>query len=52
MGNPLLAFLVRLLRAARMVREDQGDPREDDAPRWAEDAEDDLDDMEDEEEGW
>ena len=53
MGLPAaLAFLGRVLRAARMVREDQGDPREDDAPRRAEDAEDDFDDMEDEEEGW
>jgi len=45
-----LAFLAGLLRRARAVREDRGDPREDDAPRRAADAEEELDEIEDEEE--
>jgi len=53
MGLPAaLAFLGRILREARAVREDRGDPREDDAPRRARDEEDELEDMDDEEEGW
>ena len=51
MGLPAaLAFLARLLRAARAVREDRGDPREDDAPRRAHDEEDELE-QDSEEEG-
>lgn len=50
MPNPVLAFLAALLKRARAVREDRGDPREDDAPRRMREEEDDLDDMEDEEE--
>ena len=49
MPHPVLAFLGALLRRARQVREDRGDPREDDYPRRAEDEEEDLDDMEEEE---
>jgi len=53
MGLPAaLALLGRILREARAVREDRGDPREDDLPRRARDAEDELEDMDDEEEGW
>lgn len=45
-----LAFLAGLLKRARAVREDRGDPREDDAPRRSAELDEDLDDMEDEEE--
>lgn len=45
-----LAFLAGLLKRARAVREDRGDPREDDATRRSAELDEDLDDMEDEEE--
>ena len=50
MANPVVAFLAGLLRTARAVREDRGDPREDDYPRRARDEEEEIDDIEDEEE--
>ena len=50
MPHPVIAFLAALLKRPRAVREDRGDPQEDDAPRRMREAEDDLDDIEDEEE--
>lgn len=52
MASAALALLARLLRTARAVREDRGDPREDDYPRRAAEVEDELEEIEDEEEGW
>ena len=45
-----LAFLAGLLKRARAVREDRGDPREDDRARRSREEEEDLDEIEDEEE--
>ena len=47
---PVLAFLAGLLKRARAVREDRGDPREDDAAKRSRELDEELDEIEDEEE--
>mgnify|MGYP007084779244 CR=1 FL=1 len=49
---PVLGLLARILSASRRIREDRGDPREDDRARRAAEEEEELDDIEEEEEGW
>lgn len=50
MEAPVLALLARLLRQARAVREDRGDPAEDDPGVRAAALDDELDEEEEEEE--
>jgi hypothetical protein len=49
-ANPVIALVARFLRAARQVREDRGDPREDDVAVRAAAEEDELEEIEEEEE--
>jgi len=45
-----LAFLAGLLKRARAVREDRGDPREDDYARRSRELDEEIEEIEDEEE--